>query len=186
MSFTQPYALLGLLLLPVLVSLYMWRARHRRHFVSSTWLWGEAVANLSHSPRRSLPLREPLLLFQLLAVLLLTFLFAGPRLAEPAHVHQIVVLDGSVAMTATDVAPTRFALARRRVEQMVQSLGSADSISVVLAGPHARLVGEIPGNVDLPPQSIASPSRKALPISPAPWLWSAGSWLRTARRTSLT
>ena len=149
MSFTQPFALLGLLLLPVLVSFYMWRARHRRHSVSSTWLWGEALANFSHTPHRHLPLREPLLVLQLLAVLLLTVLFAGPRLSEPAHVHQIVILDGSVAMAATDAAPTRFALAQRRVEDLIESLGSSDSMSVILAGPHARLVGEIPGNVDL-------------------------------------
>ena len=149
MSFTQPFALLGLLLVPLLVSLYMWRARHRRHYVSSTWLWSEALATFSHTPSRRLPLREPLLLLQLLAVLLLTGLFAGPRLAEPAHVHQIVVLDGSVAMSATDVAPTRFAVARRRVEEMIARLGATDSISVILAGPHARLVGEIPGNANL-------------------------------------
>jgi hypothetical protein len=149
MSFTQPLALLGLLFIPLLVSFYMWRARHRRQYVSSTWLWSEAVANFSHTPHSRLPLREPLLVLQLLGVLLLTFLFAGPRLAEPAHVHQIVVVDGSVAMAATDVAPTRFAVARQRVEAMIKGMGSSDSMSVILAGPHARLVGEIPGNVDL-------------------------------------
>ena len=149
MSFTQPFALLGLLFVPVLISFYMWRARHRRQYVSSTWLWSEAVATISHTPHRHLPLREPLLLFQLLAVLLLTMLFAGPRLSEPAHVHQIVVLDGSVAMRAADVRPGRFAQAQQRVESMIASLGSSDSMSVILAGPHARLVGEIPGNIDL-------------------------------------
>ena len=149
MSFTQPYALLGLLLVPVLISLYMWRARHRRHYVSGTWLWSEALANFSHTPSHRLPLREPLLIFQLLAALLLTVLFAGPRLAEPAHVHQIVILDGSVAMSATDVAPTRFAVARQRVEEMIGRLGATDSMSVILAGPQARLVSEIPGNMDL-------------------------------------
>ncbi len=149
MSFTQPLALFGLLLVPLLISFYMWRARHRRQYVSSTWLWSEALADYSHTPHHRLPLREPLLALQLLAVLLLTFLFAGPRLSEPAHVHQIVVLDGSAAMAATDVTPTRFAVARRRVEAMIGSLGPSDSMSVILAGPHARLVGEIPGNVDL-------------------------------------
>ncbi len=149
MSFTQPFALLGLLLAPLLISFYMWRARHRRQAVSSTWLWSEALATISHTPHRHLPFREPLLLFQLIAVLLLTFLFAGPRLSEPAHVHEIVVLDGSVAMAATDVAETRFAAGQRRIEDMIARLGSSDSMSVILAGPHARLVGEIPGNIDL-------------------------------------
>jgi Ca-activated chloride channel family protein len=153
-SFAQPLALFGLLLLPVIVLFYMWRAQHQRQVVSSTWLWAEALARFSHQPTRHLPLRDPLLLLQLLAVLTLTALFAGPRIAQPAHAHRIVVLDGSVAMAATDVSPSRFAVAKQRIQDMIAKLGADDTLSVILAGPHARLVGETGGDASLS-QAIA-------------------------------
>jgi hypothetical protein len=141
----------------------MWRAQHQRQVVSSTWLWAEALARFSHQPTRRLPLRDPLLLLQLLAVLVLTALFAGPRISQPAHVHQIVVLDGSVAMAATDVSPSRFAVATQRVRSMIDKQGPDDTLSVILAGPHARLVGETGGDASLtaalgrlgPPMGVA-------------------------------
>jgi len=148
-SFAQPAALLGLLLVPVIVALYLWRVLHERHVVSSTWLWTEAMAQFSHKPHRRLPLREPLLLLQIMAVLVLTLVVAGPRVAHAAGTHQIVVLDDSVAMAATDVTPSRFDQARQQVETMIRQLGPDDSLSLVVAGPHARLAGEIPGNIDL-------------------------------------
>ena len=145
MSFGQPLALLGLLVLPLLVALYLWRARHRRQMVSSTWLWSEALAQVSHQPTRRLPVREPLLLLQLLAAALLSLLLAAPHLDRATHVQRIVVLDDSIAMAATDVAPSRFAQAQRAILAALDATGADDTFSLILAGPRARLVGEVPG-----------------------------------------
>jgi Aerotolerance regulator N-terminal/von Willebrand factor type A domain len=148
-SFAQPFALLGLLCVPLIIAFYLWRARHLRHVVSSTFLWTEALAQFSHRPSRRLPLRDPLLLLQILAVVLLTMLFAGPRLTERLHVHQIVVLDSSVAMSATDVRPSRFVQAERQVVTMINRLAPGDTLSLILTGARAQLLGEIPGNSNL-------------------------------------
>ncbi|MGH2408875.1 MAG: BatA domain-containing protein, partial [Chloroflexota bacterium] len=78
-SFSEPRALFGLIVLPILILFYMWRAQHSRQVVSSTWLWQEVMARFSHRPTRRLPLRDPLLLLQLLAALLLVLFLAGPR-----------------------------------------------------------------------------------------------------------
>lgn len=145
MSFDQPLALLGLLVLPLLVALYLWRAQHRRQVVSSTWLWSEALAQVSHQPIRRLPVREPLLLLQLLAAALLSLLLAAPHLDRTAHLRRIVVLDDSIAMSATDLAPSRFAQAQRAVLALLDATGAGDTFSLILAGPRARLVGETPG-----------------------------------------
>ncbi|MGH2345969.1 MAG: vWA domain-containing protein, partial [Chloroflexota bacterium] len=145
-----PYALFGLLLLPILVIFYMWRARHTRQVVSSTWLWAEAMARFSHKPTRQLPLRDPLLLLQLLAALLLVFYLAGPRAGHTAPSNRIVVLDDSIAMAATDVAPSRLVHAEHQIQSLITGLGAGDHLSVILAGPRARLLGQTPGGVDLP------------------------------------
>ena len=149
MSFAHPYALLGLLLVPLLLVFYMWRAQHQRRVVSSTWLWQEALARFTHHPTRRLPLREPLLLLQILGALVLTALLAGPTLIRPARMHRIVVLDGSVAMAATDVGPSRFVAATRRARALLDGRGDDQTISLVLASPQARLLGQAPGGADL-------------------------------------
>lgn len=125
MSLSQPIALCGLLLIPILILLHFWRAQHRRQVVSSTWLWVAAMAHISQQPTRRLPLRDPLLLLQLLAALALTLLLAGPTLARSTHVHDIVVLDALIGMSATDVAPDRFAQARDHLLAMLQDLEAA-------------------------------------------------------------
>ena len=149
MSFAHPDALLGLLLVPLLLIFYMWRAQHQRRVVSSTWLWQEALARFTHHPTRRLPLREPLLLLQILATLVLTALLAGPALVRPARVHRIVVLDGSAAMAATDVGPSRYVAAIRRARALLDGRGDDQTISLVLAGPQARLLGQAPGGAAL-------------------------------------
>ena len=163
MSVTNPLALFGLLLLPLIVLLYMWRARHQRQIVSSTWLWVEVQARFSHQPRRRLPLREPLLLLQLLAALALTLLLAGPALSRPVRVHRIIVLDGSMTMAATDVRPSRWTGALQRVRALLDDRASDTTISVILAGAQARLLGEAPGAADLTRilQALPPPSGSA-------------------------
>ncbi|MDB5076033.1 MAG: conserved hypothetical rane protein [Chloroflexi bacterium] len=163
MSFAQPLALFGLLFVPLIILFYLLRSQHQRQVISSTWLWAEALERFSHRPARRLPLREPLLLLQLLAVLVLTLFFAGPRFSQAAHAHQIVVLDGSVAMAATDISPSRFARARQRVEDIIAKLGPEDSLSIILAGPHARVVGELPSDMDVATavRRLATPSGDA-------------------------
>jgi len=50
---------------------------------------------------------------------LLTALLAGPALVRPARVHRIVVLDGSAAMAATDVGPSRYVAVIRRARALL-------------------------------------------------------------------
>lgn len=148
-SFSEPRALFGLIVLPILVLFYMWRAQHTRQVVSSTWLWQEVMARFSHRPTRRLPLRDPLLLLQLLAALLLVLFLAGPRAGHITLTHRIVVLDDSAAMAATDLAPSRFAQAEQRVQSLINHLGDGDHLSLIVAGPRARLLGQTPGAGDL-------------------------------------
>ncbi len=157
MSFSQPAALFGLILLPVIILFYMWRAQHSRQVVSSTWLWAEAVARFSHKPTRQLPIRDPLMLLQLLAALLLTLYLSGPRLGHTSPIHRIVVLDDSIAMAANDVSPSRLKHAEQQLQSLIDGLGNDDHLSLILAGPRARLLGQTPGNADLPALLSALP-----------------------------
>ena len=157
-SFSEPRALFGLIVLPILILFYMWRARHVRQVVSSTWLWQEVMARFSHRPTRRLPLRDPLLLLQLLAALLLVLFLAGPRAGHANPTHRIVVLDDSAAMAATDVAPSRFIQAKQQIQSLINHLGDGDHLSLIVAGPRARLLGQAPGDGGLPAALRALPA----------------------------
>jgi len=149
MTFAHPTALFGLALLPIIAAFYLWRAQHRRQVVSSTWLWSEVLARFSHQPSRRLPLQEPLLLLQLLAALVLTLLLAGPALSHNTRLHRIVILDNSLTMAATDLAPSRWQVAERRVQTLIGGIGADESVSLILAGPRATVIGSAPSGIDL-------------------------------------
>ncbi|MHC4817640.1 MAG: BatA domain-containing protein [Planctomycetota bacterium] len=110
MTFLHPFALLGLLLLPLLVLLERWRRRARPTLWPSLALWRAAVRAAEAPARRRL---EPLLLYECAAVLLLSLAAAGPAwrvgrdagrlpvlLDEGPHMHALRA-DGATALEAT-------------------------------------------------------------------------------------
>jgi len=106
----HPLALLGLLLLPVLILLERWRRRARPTPWPSLALW-RAVAKAVEAPARRRI--EPLLLYECLAVLLLSLAAAGPAWSAGRDAGRIAVLldegphmharcaDGATALEAT-------------------------------------------------------------------------------------
>jgi hypothetical protein len=108
-TFLHPFALLGLLLLPLLVLLERWRRRARPTLWPSLALWRAAAAAEAPSRRRV----DPLLLYECAAVLLLSLAAAGPawRVARDAgrlpvlldvgpHMHALHA-DDTTALEAT-------------------------------------------------------------------------------------
>ncbi|HEX5011668.1 MAG TPA: BatA domain-containing protein [Planctomycetota bacterium] len=101
MSFAAPWALLGLLSLPVIVGLHLWRRRLPERRVAGLFLWsGEAAP--APAGRVRTPLRRTAsLLLELLAAASLALLLAGPRLGAGGDAaHLLFVLDDSASMGA--------------------------------------------------------------------------------------
>jgi hypothetical protein len=149
MTFTAPAALIGLLLLPAIVLMHLRRARHRQQVVSSIWLWEDIPVQAKHRLVRQLPLHNLLLPLQLLAALVLALLLAGPTWNTSIALHRIVVLDGSLPMVATDVQPSRWSEALHQVQLLLDRRAATETISVILAGPEARLLGTAPTDAGL-------------------------------------
>jgi len=147
MALLSPALLWLLALAPILLFFYVWRARHRRFVTSSTLLWQQAIQETEHRASWRLPIRHILLLLQLLALALLALALARPAASLGVAHQRIVVLDTSLAMNAADVPTarsgatlTRFAAAQRVVDDLINGLGPADSLSIVQAGALASLV----------------------------------------------
>ncbi len=139
MTFAVPAALWLLLALPVVVILYLLRARRQDVMISSVLLWRRARQDLlARQPIRRLE-RNLLLLLQLLAVLFAVLAVAQPRLVLPSRRGEatIIVMDTSVSMQATDIAPSRFEVARRQAMALAGSSGGP--VMVIEAGPQPRI-----------------------------------------------
>ncbi|MGQ0551039.1 MAG: vWA domain-containing protein [Armatimonadota bacterium] len=144
MSLGAPGALWWLAAIPLVVILYMLRARREPRVVPSVLLWERAARDLvARLPMRRLE-RSLLLLLQILAIALIALALARPLLALRGLVGDAVVfvVDMSASMQATDVAPTRLAAAQQEAINLLGQLGPRQPAALVAAGLRPRLVAE--------------------------------------------
>jgi len=131
MTFLAPALLLGLLLVPLLVALYVWAQRRRsRYAVRFTNL--DLLANLA--PRRPGWRRHVPPALYLVAVAALATGLARPSMVVPVprdDATVILTLDVSGSMQAEDVAPTRLAAARSSAQAFVDGLPAGVRVGVV-------------------------------------------------------
>jgi Ca-activated chloride channel family protein len=131
LTFLEPLLLLGLLLVPVLLGLYVWAQRRRtRYAVRFTNL--DLLANLA--PRRPAWRRHVPPVIYLIAVAALVVGLARPSMViavprEDATV--ILAIDVSGSMQATDVAPTRLDAAREAASDFVAHLPDGIRVGIV-------------------------------------------------------
>lgn len=131
MSFEAPLALLGLLIVPGLVLLYVLRERRRarsaERFASAALLPG--VVDRSPRFRRHLPL----------AVLVAAFALMVVGVARPHAVVSegreeatvVLVIDTSRSMSATDVVPSRLGAARGAAEAFLGTIPEKFRVGIV-------------------------------------------------------
>ncbi|HMO58669.1 MAG TPA: VWA domain-containing protein [Roseiflexaceae bacterium] len=142
MSFLLPLGLLALLALPLIFLLHMLRERRRRVLVPSLLLWQRVPQRRVSERRFQLP-RSLLLLLHLLIAALIGLALARPQLAGAlpgGAVHLAIVVDHSTSMTAASGGTTRLNEARRRAADLISSLGAADRVTLIAAGPTAQIV----------------------------------------------
>lgn len=132
----------------IIVVLYLLKMRRRDVRVPAAFLWPKLTADVrANAPFQKL--RPSLLLFlQLLALALLVFGLANPLLkARGLHGKAtVVVLDTSASMSATDVAPSRFEAAKKRVAGIVETMGGGDRLALIEVGPVTRVVFPLQGD----------------------------------------
>jgi Ca-activated chloride channel family protein len=133
MSFITPLALaLSALAIPIIL-LYMLRLRRTETPISSTLLWRQLVRDReANAPWQRLRFSW-LLLLQLLILAALVMAIARPftRVKTITTGRIVLLLDGSASMKATDVDPNRFEAARKIGLDLVDTLGSDDTMTVI-------------------------------------------------------
>lgn len=139
--FLFPLAFIGLLGVPALIAIYLFRNRFRRQTVSSLMLWIDARESREGGVRLR-TLQTPLLfLLEMLVILALIFGAAEPYLRVSATARPlVVVLDDSLSMRAGgETSP------RQRAEEALRELlreRPPFSVRFVLAGERPQVLGE--------------------------------------------
>jgi Ca-activated chloride channel homolog len=142
MGTLNPLALLLLALAVPIIVLYMLRLRRREVVVSSRMLWTRILQDKQANAPWQRVQRNLLLLLQLALLALLVFALARPfvEVATAARGNIIVLLDSSASMQATDVPPNRFAAAKQKVSDLIDSLGSGDKLTLISVGSSSRVL----------------------------------------------
>ncbi len=127
---------------PLLVLLYFLKLRRRQMVVSSTLLWKKSIQDLQvNAPFQKLR-RNLLLLLQLILLACLLLAMARPMLrgAAVGGDRLVILLDHSASMNATDVSPTRLALAKENALSLIENFQGAGGIMVVSFAHQARVL----------------------------------------------
>lgn len=130
-------ALIGAILL-----LYMLRLKRRERIISSTFLWPSALRDLqANSPWQKLR-SSPLMWLQIafLALCVLALVRPALRVLAGGGQNMAIILDASASMSATDIAPTRFARAQNEARRLVDALSPGDSAAIILCGAQTRVL----------------------------------------------
>jgi Ca-activated chloride channel family protein len=138
-DFDQPYLLLGLLAVPVLLVAYVWQTRRRRPVAvrHSNVALVRSAAGPSRRWRRHIPVALVLASLGLLGVAA-----ARPQVSADVPVSSstvILALDVSGSMCATDVEPNRLSAAQAAVRKFVEAQGDDTKIGLVLFSGFAQL-----------------------------------------------
>jgi hypothetical protein len=141
-EFANPAALWFLTLILPVVLLYLLKRRRQDRIVPSTLLWKKAVEDTqAHTPFQKLR-SNLLLLLQILIIVLLTALLAQPYF--PLHTSEtrqwIIVIDRSASMQSTDEEPNRFHEARKKLEELLDSIATQDEVMLISVGSEASIL----------------------------------------------
>ncbi len=131
MSFQTPLALVGLIVVPLLVGLYVWRDRGRRAF--SARFGNPAlmpnVVDRAPGRRRHIPIA--VLLVALAAMIVGVARPHATLTVKREEATVVLAIDTSRSMKAADVAPTRLGAARGAAEEFVDEVPERFKIGVV-------------------------------------------------------
>jgi Ca-activated chloride channel homolog len=147
-SFLAPLLAIFGVSVPAIIVLYILKIRRRDVVVPSTLLWREdAVDRQASVPWQRI--RPSWLLFlQLLAAIALVLALTRPALAHPAALgpDTVVIIDSSGPMQATDVSPSRFAVAVVQARALVDELGSGQRMTLIAMDANPRVLAASGGD----------------------------------------
>jgi hypothetical protein len=116
----------------LVVVFYVLKLRRRPVAVPFARIWERVLRDREATTLFSQLKRLLSLLLQLALLALLLLALGDPRLSQNLSQgrHLVVLVDGSASMKATDVEPTRLALAQAKVREIIRGLSGSDQMLI--------------------------------------------------------
>ena len=131
-----------------IVALYFLKLKRKPVQVPSTFLWLKSVEDLHVNSLWQRLRKNILLLLQLLVVAAVILALARPMVdATQTGKYLIFLIDNSASMAATDVEPSRLAVAKQKAIEVAQQMQRGDSAMVIAFADTARVVCSYTQNV---------------------------------------
>lgn len=143
---TYPLALLALIAIPALATIYLLRNRFRRYPVSSLFLWAQQRLPKEGGTQVARLRLPPIFYLELAALIFLLLAAIGPWWPLAGHARPLlVILDDSASMQAIGPRGSPRDLALRDLRQRVRRHGIGH-LRVVLAGTRVESLGATPAS----------------------------------------
>ena len=140
-SFVNPWGLLALLAVPVIIAIHLFRRRYPVRRVAGLFLWIGATRVQDAGRTRDRLAVTPSLLLELLAAILLALILAQPRFSTGRRPHLVVVLDDSASMSAElENGGTLRKRAIAEIERRAAELGGDAVLTIVATGRRPVLI----------------------------------------------
>ncbi|MDD2585500.1 MAG: VWA domain-containing protein [Syntrophomonadaceae bacterium] len=170
MSFLNPAAGWFAFIIPLIILLYLLKPKYQEQTISSTFLWEQLIKDIEAN-RPWQRLKKNLLLFlQLLAAFLLLLAMSRPYIPVAGYndSHVIAVLDCSSSMMATDVAPSRFVVAQKQIEQLINNMSYKDQMTLIAMGEEPQVLAAASRNKKELLRAVTSikPGRESAALDP--------------------
>lgn len=143
MRFGNPYALWGLLFIPIIILMYILKQNYEEKQVASTYLWDLATKEDEvNTPWQRLK-KNLLMVLQILTVLLLVIAFSNPYIYRQDIVGraEVIVIDNSGSMTASyEGSVTRLDYAKKSASNLVDALMDHTPVTLITVGQDVSLL----------------------------------------------
>jgi len=141
MIFLNTFAFAGLLLVPALIALYMFKQKNKIVNISSTYLWKKL--NKQNDNQKSLrKLKNNILMFlQIIIIIALVTALAKPQVIKEGQVNNsLILIDCSASMQTKYENSTRFEHAKKLAVNIIKDLKSNSNISVIELSSEPNLI----------------------------------------------
>jgi aerotolerance regulator-like protein/VWA domain-containing protein len=137
MILANPWGLLALLSIPVIIGLHFFRERKKVRRIGGLHLWDFAASKLPVGGRFDKLIKNLPLLFQILAALILSLLIAGIDIPETSSTrHYTILIDDSISMQA----PMQESGKNRCMEFMLNMGAKKDRFTLITTGINPRII----------------------------------------------
>ncbi len=158
MSFYSPLFFLFFIGLIPIIIMYLLKKQHTDIIISSNYLWEKALKDVeANRPWQKLR-KNLLLILQLLIFSLLVLSLAKPYIfaTTESSGNTIIVLDTSMSMQGSSKDSTRFDIAKKEAEKLIENLRPDTSVTIITMDASPNIILNNTKNKELAKKQISS------------------------------